>query len=105
MAKVRVQAAAHFQIDLTDVDPNNIAFPETVTVTLSVGDEFTPEKVPFNIAFTPDQIAKLEDTIKARAIQAQRKAAPASTEKAQSAPVEETATENTQTEAPLFEAF
>ena len=78
MSETRIQVAAHFNIDLTQVIPGAFQFPDTIQVTLAVGDTIAPEKRVLNLVISPDHLAKLEEMINAAATEAQRKAKPAS---------------------------
>ena len=45
MAETRVQIAYHFKVDPAQLTPGAVRLPEMITRTVSVGDDFTTEKV------------------------------------------------------------
>ncbi|MFA5652728.1 MAG: hypothetical protein WDA72_01295 [Desulfomonilia bacterium] len=72
----RVQVAAHFTVNPAKLVVGAIEFPSQVTVTLAVGDQIEPQKVDFDVAFTVEQRAKIEEKLNTLIIEAGRTAKP-----------------------------
>lgn len=76
MSEKRIQIAAHFTIDPAKQTLGAIQYPETVTVTMVVGDEIIPKKVAFKDAFSHDQIVEIENKVNAMVKESLRTAKP-----------------------------
>lgn len=76
MSEKRIQIAAHFNIDPAKQTLGAIQFPETVTVTMVVGDEIIPKKVAFKNAFSHEQIMEIENKVNAMVKESLRTAKP-----------------------------
>lgn len=59
--EVRVQIAHHFKIDPAKLAPGLIRLPEQITRTVSVGDEFTTEKVSLDSLSLSDRAALIAE--------------------------------------------
>lgn len=89
MSEKRIQIATHFTIDPAKQTLGAIQFPETVTVTMVVGDEIIPKKVAFKDAFSHEQIMEIEIKVNALVKEALRTAKPV-----ESKPASATATDD-----------
>ena len=56
---VKVQHSKHFKFDPAKQNIGAIVLPETVMLTIAVGEEIVSEKLPLNEAFTAEEQAKL----------------------------------------------
>lgn len=92
MAEIRVQIAHHFKIDPAQLTPGAVRLPEMITRTVSVGDEFTTEKVAVS-SLPPADRAALVAEIEKQAREATRTAKPASAGAPPAAPGEAEAEE------------
>lgn len=72
----RIQIATHFTIDPAKEVLGAINYPAKATVTLVVGDQIDASKVDFDVAFTPEQKAKIEEKLNALILEAGRTAKP-----------------------------
>jgi hypothetical protein len=76
MAEIRIQIAHHFKIDPAQLVPGLIRLPEQITRTVSVGDEFSTEKVSLGSLPDADRIALIAE-IEKQTREATRTAQPA----------------------------
>lgn len=76
MSEKRIQIAAHFTIDPAKQTLGAVQYPETVTVTMVVGDEIIPKKVAFKDAFSHEQIMEIENKVNELVKEALRTAKP-----------------------------
>jgi len=72
--ETRVQVASHFKIDPAKQTLGAIEYPDKVTVTLSIGDELIPSKVDFDVAFSAEQRAEIEEKLNTLIIESGKKA-------------------------------
>jgi hypothetical protein len=96
MAETRVQIAYHFKIDPAQLVPGAIRLPEQITRTVSVGEEFTTEKVGTD-SLPPHDRQALRDELEKQAREATRTARPAG-----APPEEQTAAGNESEELSAF---
>jgi hypothetical protein len=76
MADIRIQVAYHFKIDPAKLLPGAVRLPEQITRTVSVGEEFTTEKVSTESLSLSDRL-HLETEIEKQVAEATRTARPA----------------------------
>lgn len=75
MAEIRVQVAYHFKIDPAQLTPGLISLPEQIIRTVSVGDDFSTEKVSGNCLSLEDR-SRLQVEIDKQCVEATRTARP-----------------------------
>jgi hypothetical protein len=86
--EIRVQIAHHFKIDPAKLAPGLVRLPEQITRTVSVGEEFSTEKVSIDCLSAADR-ATLVAELEKQTREATRTARPAG-----SAPLPEAAAES-----------
>lgn len=74
--ETRVQVAYHFKIDPAKLTPGQVRLPEQITRTVSVGDDFTTEKVSLESLTAWDRSA-LCTVLDKQTVEATRTARPA----------------------------
>ena len=76
MAETRVQVAYHFKTDPAQLTPGAVRLPEMITRTVSVGDDFSTEKVALT-SLPPADRRDLEAAIDKKVREVTRTARPA----------------------------